>query len=182
MIRFGAVVLSLLTLTCSSVGVVSALTSQRMVELIKEKDQNPRGGGHHVQFNHMSQALELIYDVHANRMRLIAPIPGVSSESLTQDDMKVLLEANFHTSLDVRYATAGGVVFAAYLHPLDTLTENQFVNAMDQVANAATTYGSSYSSGSWTFVGSASATTTTTNSIRNSDATTGTTSTTNQQL
>jgi hypothetical protein len=141
----------------SSAAMASAMTANRMAELIQEQDPDaelPGSGGHRLQFSHKEQSIELIYDVYANRMRLIAPIK--STADLQEEEMEKMLEANFHTSLDVRYATSGGAVYAAYLHPLSSLEEEQFLGAIDQVATAASTFGTAYSAGSLTFVGSSS--------------------------
>mmetsp|Transcript_121957 Transcript_121957/g.182099 ORF Transcript_121957/g.182099 Transcript_121957/m.182099 type:complete len:224 (-) Transcript_121957:193-864(-) len=132
------------------------MTGDRMKELIQEQDPSAVvvAGYNRVQFSRHEQPVELIFDVHADRMRLIAPIKP--TEELRDDEMPRMLEANFHTTLDVRYAASGGTVYAAYLHPLHSLEEEQFLGAMDMVAMAAKTFGTNYSAGSLTFYGSGS--------------------------
>ena len=56
-------------------------------------------------------------------MRLIAPV--AKRESLQATHLEILLRANFHTTLDARYALSNGIVYAAFLHPLSTLTRIQ---------------------------------------------------------
>ena len=63
-------------------------------------------------------------------------------------------EANFHTALDARYAFNKGILYAAYIHPLSTLTKAQLESALEQTATLAATFGKEYSSGSLIFKGS----------------------------
>lgn len=48
---------------------------------------------------------------------------------------------------------SNGMVVAAYLHPLSSLTNEQVVAAIKQVASARETFGTSYSSGAGFFRG-----------------------------
>ena len=64
-----------------------------------------------------------------------------------------MMQANFDSALDARYAVAKGVLWSAYLHPLSTLKADDFVSGLAQVVNLAATYGSTYSSGALTFGG-----------------------------
>ena len=93
----------------------------------------------------------LIYDVRADRMRIISPI--VATEDLKPGQLAKAMEANFHTALDARYAVSNGAVWAAFIHPLSDLTEHELRAALRQVANAKTTFGTTYSSGDLVFPG-----------------------------
>ena len=62
-----------------------------------------------------------------------------------------MLIANYHSSLDARYAVSQGIVYSAFLHPLSTLADDQLASALRQVAALATTFGSTYSSGELMF-------------------------------
>ena len=64
-----------------------------------------------------------------------------------------LLQANFDTALDARYSIARGVLWSLYLHPLGSLSDEQFLAAIGQVVNLASTFGTTYSSGALTFGG-----------------------------
>ena len=86
-----------------------------------------------------------ISDPHHDRMRLIAPI--VSLREVDAGLLRVLLAANYHSSLDARYAASQGIVYAAYLHPLSTLSEAELESALSQVVSLVQTFGSSFSSG-----------------------------------
>ena len=64
-----------------------------------------------------------------------------------------LLQANFDTALDARYSIAKNIVWSLYLHPLGSLDDAQFLAAIGQVVNLATSFGTTYSSGALTFGG-----------------------------
>ena len=85
-----------------------------------------------------------VSDATHDRMRLIAPVAKL--EALQPAPLGVLLVANFHTTLDARYAISDDIVYAAYLHPLSTLTRAQLESAVRQVAALSRNFGSTYSS------------------------------------
>jgi len=88
-------------------------------------------------------------DTHFDRMRVIAPI--VEDGEVTDQQRREMLEANFHTALDARYATSDGVLYAAFLHPLSGLTVELLRSALEQVVNLVATFGTSYSGGTVVF-------------------------------
>jgi hypothetical protein len=79
-----------------------------------------------------------------NRMRIITPVTDV--ELLDKNLMRKSLEANFHSALDVKYAISDDVLWSIFVHPMRELTDNQLINALGQVYQAAETYGASFSS------------------------------------
>jgi len=89
-------------------------------------------------------------DDSIDRMRIVAPIAhvaewdrhGIESCALFER----MLEANYHSALDPRYSIEDGIVMAAFLHPLSTLTEGQFYAALQQVTEMVWTFGTSFSS------------------------------------
>lgn len=93
--------------------------------------------------------LACITDERFDRMRLIAPIVG--EEDLTDEHRKAVLEANFHTALDARYATSDGVLYAAFLHPLSSLATDELESGLGQVISLVETFGTTYSGGSVVF-------------------------------
>lgn len=64
-----------------------------------------------------------------------------------------VLEANFHSALDARYATSDGVLYAAFIHPLSPLTEAEVRSAVAQVASLVRSFGTTYSSGELVYGG-----------------------------
>ena len=85
----------------------------------------------------------------ANRMRIVAFI--TAAETLDPEHMRVLLEANYHSALDARYAVTGDHVVAAFLHPFSELGRDQFILGLYQVVSCAETYGTHFSGGTMVF-------------------------------
>jgi len=85
-----------------------------------------------------------VTDEKHNRMRIISPI--MEEVKLSNTDRQKLLEANFHTALDARYAIANDYLWAVFIHPLKELSKDQVMDAISQVYTAVLTYGTTYSS------------------------------------
>ncbi len=85
-----------------------------------------------------------------NRMRIIAPI--VKANTLNNDKLTSCMKANFHTALDIKYAISDGILWATFIHPLKELTKHQVIDALSQVFSGVKTFGSTYSSGSLSFL------------------------------
>jgi hypothetical protein len=127
------------------------MTQENLHAIIAETAQNARAEGNVVVFRFGETQLLCISDAAADRMRIIAPVKRI--EDATPEELLAALHANFHTVLDARYAVSNGVIFAAYLHPLSSLTREQIVSAMHQVAAARASFGTDYSSGGPAFGG-----------------------------
>ena len=82
----------------------------------------------------------LISDPGNDRMRIIAPIARV--EGLDPRIYPILLRANFQTTRDARYAISNGVVYAAFLHPISSLSPELLRSAFSQVVSLAKAFGS----------------------------------------
>ncbi|MEM6421581.1 MAG: hypothetical protein AAF698_03255 [Pseudomonadota bacterium] len=123
------------------------------VEVLQRLDSDAQiaPDGRFVQVTIRERELLFIADPVHNRMRLMSAIRP--AEGLTGPEMIRIMQANFDSALDARYAIARGTLWSVYVHPLRELTETQFVAAIGQVVNAAETYGTSYSSGLITFGG-----------------------------
>ena len=122
-----------------------AMTQQRMEAIIAGAGSDFGGSPGAVEFRIDGVPMACVSDLTHDRMRLIAPI--VEESRLTPQQRSLMLIANFHTALDARYATSRGVVYAAFLHPLSPLTEEELLSALRQVAALARNFGTSYSSG-----------------------------------
>jgi hypothetical protein len=85
-----------------------------------------------------------VTDENHNRMRIISPI--IEEFKLSNSDRQKLLEANFHTALDARYAIANDFLWAVFIHPLKELSKEQVMDAINQVYTAVLTYGTTYNS------------------------------------
>lgn len=87
----------------------------------------------------------LISDPANDRMRIVAAISMVDNVDPRLN--AILLRANFHSTLDTRYAISDGVVYGTFLHPISSLSPELLESALAQVLSLAKTYGSSFSSG-----------------------------------
>lgn len=105
--------------------------------------------GNVTRFRHTEVDLLCVYDEAYNRMRIIAPIKAYAE--VTPEEKDPMLSANFHSSLDARYSASNGTLYAAYLHPLASLSREDLLSAVYQVASLRLSYGRDYSSGLLTF-------------------------------
>jgi hypothetical protein len=64
-----------------------------------------------------------------------------------------LLQANFDSALDARYAIAQDTLWGTFIHPLSELSDEEFLVGLAQTVNVVTSYGTSYSSGMFIFGG-----------------------------
>ena len=90
----------------------------------------------------------VLTDSRANRMRLMMPIRTLDPSK--QEDLRlalIALTSNYDRALDARYALQQGVLWSVFIHPLESLTEDDLENAIDQVRtlrkNTGTTFTSS---------------------------------------
>ncbi|MEO0975570.1 MAG: hypothetical protein AAFX85_20965, partial [Pseudomonadota bacterium] len=74
-------------------------------------------------------------------------------EDVSPELLRRLMQANFDTALDARYAIARNTVWATFIHPLSPLSEEELLSALAQTISIARSYGSTYSSGVWAFGG-----------------------------
>ncbi|MEM7488724.1 MAG: hypothetical protein AAF390_06320 [Pseudomonadota bacterium] len=93
--------------------------------------------------------LLVVTDPIADRMRAMVPIR--SAEGLTEAELMRMMQANFDSVLDARYAVAEGRLWAVFIHPLSPLRDDQLISGVGQVVNTALSYGTLYSSGAGQF-------------------------------
>lgn len=122
------------------------MTLKRLGAVLRKIDpgvSSPRPGVWELQFQGVR--LTCLAQQDADRMRIITPITRL--KDVTPKQLFRAMEANFHTALDARYATARGLLFSAFIHPLGALDEKALQSAVYQVASLAVTFGSEYTSG-----------------------------------
>lgn len=129
----------------------AAMSNTRLDELIKRLDQKARGRPGYWTFVIDEREVLVITDERADRMRIMTPV--VKAEDLDERYMFRLLQANFDSALDARYAVGRDIVWSAFIHPLRTLRDADFISGVGQVINLAESFGSSYSSGAFVFGG-----------------------------
>lgn len=127
------------------------MTQKRMESIVKGLATKSEGEKGRVSFYYQEILIYLISDPVYNRMRLIAPIAKYAD--LERKHVDAAMISNFHLALDARYAVTQGVLYSAYLHPLNELTDVQIESAVKQVATLALTFGTQYTSGELTFAG-----------------------------
>jgi hypothetical protein len=93
----------------------------------------------------------IVTDEMADRMRAMVPIR--SADGLEPEELQRLMQANFDTALDARYAVAQGRLWGVFIHPLAALERDQLISGLGQTINIAKTYGSLYSGGAMQFGG-----------------------------
>ncbi len=126
-------------------------SNARLDELIRRIDPKTEGGSGFWRLTVEGRTLTVITDERADRMRIITPV--APAETLEPARLARLLQANFDSALDARYAIARGILWSAFIHPLGSLADADFLSGLGQVVNLAATYGASYSSGALVFQG-----------------------------
>jgi len=130
----------------------ATMNNQRLRELIRQKaskiHQDELGFW---KFEIDESLVLVITDESHNRMRIISPV--LELDSMPDEQWKVLMSANFDRALDARYCVNGDMLWSAFIHPLEQLHANQFLNGLQQVVTLAKNYGTSYSSGDLAFNG-----------------------------
>ena len=100
-------------------------------------------------FTYLGRKMILLCDEKHDRMRILSSITTYSNLAPKIKDS--LMNANFHLALDARYAVSEDVLYSAFIHPLSTLSQEDFKSALKQVYNLAMSFGKTYSSGQLEF-------------------------------
>lgn len=129
---------------------ISAILEQ-MDQVIKALDAGAERTGNSWQFTLQERTMLVVTDTNAGRMRIITPIAMV--DDLPDGAMQRLMQANFDTALDARYAVAQNLVWGAFIHPLDTLTQRDFAAGILQTHAIGETFGTTFSSGAISYGG-----------------------------
>lgn len=119
--------------------------------IIKRLDEKYVREDNVIHFNYGEQEIHLITDANVDRMRVIIPI--TEAQSLDKEKLYRIMQANFDSALDARYAIARGTLWSTFLHPLTSLTETDFIMGVGQAINIVTSYGTTYNSGVFMFGG-----------------------------
>lgn len=124
---------------------------EQLRQVISDYSQKTKVSGNVISFEYQSIVLYCIWDANADRMRMISPIANRSD--LSEEMIESAMKANYHTVLDARYALGDDVLYSAFIHPLSSISKLEIESAIRQVATAAATFGTSYSSGELVFPG-----------------------------
>ena len=146
-----AAIATLWCLFASGSALAEDMSNARIAELLERLELDIEGADGVWRFIVQGVEVTIITDENADRMRIISPVVDV--ESLDNDQYKRIMQANFDTALDARYAIAKSYLWSAFIHPLSPLTDRQFIEGIGQVVNLVTTFGTTYHSGSAVFGG-----------------------------
>lgn len=138
------ILILILILSTISLACYSQMNNETMSRIINKEAIEVEGRPGNWQLVYGKRLLYVITDESANRMRVFTPV--IEEENITEDQLKRMLEANFHSALDAKYSLYEGLVITVYTHPLKELQTEQFIDAMRQVVTLADTFGGSYSS------------------------------------
>ena len=127
------------------------MTLGRMGEIVKALDENAVLTGRQMRLVINDVQVIIVTDPLRNRMRTFSPVRSL--DGVSHKELYRLLQANFDTALDARYAIAKGYVLSVFIHPLSELKKSQLIEGLGQVVNLVKTYGTAYTSGAITFRG-----------------------------
>ena len=129
------------------------MNNKKMEAIFKSEVEEIEGQLGNWQMLYGGSVLYVLTDEKNNRMRIFTPV--IEEESLEKEQLKKMLEANFHSALDSKYSLYEGFVISVYTHPLKELQKDQLIDAMRQVVVLSRTFGESYSSTGLIFGGGA---------------------------
>jgi hypothetical protein len=127
------------------------MTKDRLSEIIFGLDENAQARGPAFQMTIQDIPILIITDTNANRMRVMVPIRAAAD--MTEQEVIRVMQANFDTALDARYAIANGKLWGTFIHPLSPLKKDEFISGLGQTINLAKTYGTLFTGGALTFGG-----------------------------
>lgn len=127
------------------------MSLEKMVAIVKTIDENAEVRGTAMKLTIADVGVTVITDPKNNRMRAFVPIQSL--DGINQQILYRMLQANFDSALDARYAIAKEHVLSVYIHPLKELKKDQFIEGLGQVVNLVKTYGTAFTSGGMTFGG-----------------------------
>ena len=127
------------------------MTPERLIEIITDIDPDAAitAGGLELSIDDIP--VLVVMAPAADRMRAMVPIASV--QDVTPEEMTRMMQANFDTALDARYAVAQGRVWGVFIHPLAALEREEFLSGLAQTVTLAQTYGTLYSGGAQVFGG-----------------------------
>ncbi|NNJ68319.1 MAG: hypothetical protein HKP54_09795 [Boseongicola sp.] len=127
------------------------MTPDRLLDILLALDPETRPAGNGVELTIEDVPVLVIVDPLADRMRAMVPIRAV--DGMTPEDLERVMQANFDTALDARYAVANGRLWGVYIHPLSPLRRDQLISGLGQTVNLALTYGGLFTGGALSFGG-----------------------------
>ncbi|MEP3482763.1 MAG: hypothetical protein ABJZ55_26195 [Fuerstiella sp.] len=128
-----------------------AMNNIRLDSIIREHSTIEEGQLGFWRISYQDRVVMVVTDENHNRMRIISPVVEVAE--LDESIWLIALTANFDRALDARYAVNGDYLWSAYIHPLSSCSEGQFVDGLNQVVTLADTFGTTFTSSDLVFGG-----------------------------
>lgn len=127
------------------------MTFERMADIVMALDPEGNRRGNTLEITIQDIPVLIVADPRADRMRAMVPIR--LADDIPPDEMLRLMQANFDSALDARYAVAQGRLWGVFIHPLSPLQKDQLLSGLAQTVNVARSYGTLYSGGANVFGG-----------------------------
>lgn len=127
------------------------MSLERMEDILLALDPDTQANGSKFLLIIEDVQLFVFTDTRNNRMRVMTPVR--TQQGITPNEMTRMMQANFDSALDARYAIAQDMLWGVFVHPLAQLQKNQLISGIGQVVNLARTYGTIYSGGALSFGG-----------------------------
>lgn len=127
------------------------MTNARLAALILRLDDEAKGENGFWRLQLEDFEVYVVTDENAGRMRAMVPVAPL--EEVSEEVLLRMMQANFDSALDARYAIANDTLWAAFIHPLQDLSDALFFSGVAQAVNLAATYGTTFSSGALVFRG-----------------------------
>ena len=118
------------------------MTPEQVVTMLRARFENVNTVQDRWEVNVGRFRLIVMAHEDTDRLRVMVPIAAVDKHD--NDAFKRLLEANFITTLDARYAIYSEVLWALFLGPLSATNDHVFDTACTEVLQLARNTGSSY--------------------------------------
>ena len=127
------------------------MDNRHLESLLRRIDKDVKGKPGSWKIHYEGMEILVMTDTKADRMRIVSAV--VEADQLDQSQLYRLMQANFDSALDARYAIARNYVWSAFNHPLSSLNDRELFSGLAQVITLTATFGSSYSSGAMVFDG-----------------------------
>ena len=121
------------------------MTLDRMGAILTALDPETAREGGLVRLTIEGFSQMVVTDVPSGRMRAMLSVSA--AETVDPEEMSRLMQANFDSALDARYALANGRLWSVFIHPFAALEKNRLISGIAQTVNVAKTYGTLYSGG-----------------------------------
>ena len=145
----GVIIVFISCVAYAEEGDESAVMDMDMMESVIAKiDPDYEREGSVLVFTYSKLEVTLVTDATADRMRIVIPI--AETAGMNVEVLQRLMQANFDSALDARYAIGQGILWSTFLHRMSSLTVEDFLSGIGQSINIVNTFGTTFTSVSYT--------------------------------